>query len=51
MEKIIIFGCGEHARVVIENLEQQNKYKIFGLVADKDFDPKKKISQWELLKQ
>ena len=51
MEKIIIFGCGEHTRVVIENLEHQNKYKIFGLVADKDFHSKKKIFGYDIVCQ
>lgn len=30
-EKIILVGCGEHARMVIDNLEEQGKYELFGL--------------------
>lgn len=33
-KKIIIIGCGEHARMVIDNIEQQNVYKIFGLTTN-----------------
>ncbi|MCT4616243.1 MAG: hypothetical protein N4A49_15400 [Marinifilaceae bacterium] len=32
--EILIIGCGEHARTVIDNIEQQNKYKIHGLVTN-----------------
>ena len=41
-KKIIVIGCGEHSRVVIENLEQQNKYTIFGLVSEKKIRCRKK---------
>jgi len=30
-EKIIVIGCGEHAKLVLDNLEDQNKYEVFGL--------------------
>ena len=30
-DKIIVVGCGEQARVTIDNIEEQNKYDIFGL--------------------
>ncbi len=32
-EKIIIIGTGEQARVSIENIEEQNKYEIYGLIS------------------
>lgn len=32
--KILIVGCGEHARMVIDNIEQNNKYEVFGLVTN-----------------
>ena len=42
MNKILIIGCGEHSKIVIENIEQQNKYKIVGLVGFDKKDLKKK---------
>lgn len=32
--RIILIGCGEHARMVIDNIEQQEKYEIFGVITD-----------------
>ena len=32
--QLIIFGTGQHAKVCIDNIEDQNKYKIFGLVTN-----------------
>ena len=29
-DQLIIFGTGEHAKVCIDNIEDQGKYKIFG---------------------
>ncbi|MBO0991434.1 acetyltransferase [Bacillus sp. SD088] len=34
MDEIVIFGASGHARVIIDILEKQNKYKIAGLFAD-----------------
>jgi sugar O-acyltransferase (sialic acid O-acetyltransferase NeuD family) len=34
MEKVIIFGAGGHAKVIIDILEKQNKYKIVGIFVD-----------------
>lgn len=34
--KILIVGCGEHARVVIDNVEDQGAYEIFGLSTHSD---------------
>ena len=42
-EKIIIVGCGEHARMVIDNIEDQDKYKIFGLTTNSSEELSKKI--------
>ena len=30
-EKILVIGCGEHARMVIDNIEDQNQFSVFGL--------------------
>lgn len=48
-KKIIVIGCGEHSRVVIENLEQQNKYTIFGLVSEKKSDVGKKVNGYRVI--
>jgi sugar O-acyltransferase (sialic acid O-acetyltransferase NeuD family) len=49
MNKILIIGCGEHSKIVIENIEQQNKYKIVGLVGFDKKDLKKKIFNYPVL--
>jgi sugar O-acyltransferase (sialic acid O-acetyltransferase NeuD family) len=33
-EKIILIGCGEHARMVIDNIEEEGRYEVFGLVTN-----------------
>ena len=35
-EKIIIVGCGEHARMIIDNIEEQDMYAVFGLTTSSD---------------
>lgn len=37
-EKIILVGSGQHARVVLYNIKEQNKYKVIGFL---DSDEKK----------
>jgi len=49
MNKILIVGCGEHSKIVIENIEQQNKYKIVGLVGFDKKDLRKKIFNYSVL--
>ena len=51
MEKkqIIIIGCGEHARVVIDNIEEQNHYKIFGLTTNLDSELNKRIQGYQVI--
>ena len=39
MKKILIIGSGEHAKIVIENILEQNIYKPFGMV---NFNSKEK---------
>ena len=35
-EKIIIIGAGQHARVVLYNIEEQNKYEVVGFLDSDD---------------
>lgn len=35
-EKIIIIGAGQHARVVLYNIEEQNKYEVIGFLDSDD---------------
>lgn len=37
-QKIILVGCGEHARMVIDNIEEQGGYSIFGLTTNTDIE-------------
>ncbi len=48
--KIIIVGAGEQARVTIDNIEEQNKYEIFGLIAaDNEDNISSKIYGYNIL--
>lgn len=38
MSKIILLGCGGHAKSVIDAIESQNKYQIAGLVTNDEYD-------------
>jgi len=35
-EKIVIIGAGQHARVVLYNIEEQNKYEVVGFLDSND---------------
>ena len=35
-EKIIIIGAGQHARVVLYNIEEQDKYDVIGFLDSND---------------
>jgi len=48
-KKIIIFGTGEHAKICIDNIEEQNKYKIFGLVTNKKDKVNKLVNGYKVL--
>lgn len=43
IEKIILIGCGEHARMIIDNIEEIENINVFGLVSDKQEDVGKEI--------
>jgi len=51
MEKkiIILIGCGEHARMVIDNVDQIKDIEIFGLIAEDKADTGKKIMGCEVV--
>ena len=46
-EKIIIIGTGQHARMLVELIEEQGKYSIFGLISKKP--ERKKILNYSIL--
>lgn len=48
-DKIIIIGCGEHACTVIDNVEQQDKYEIHGLVTNVDKELQNKIHGYDVV--
>lgn len=35
MEKIVLIGCGGHAKSVVDSIEAQGKYEIIGFIAEK----------------
>ena len=43
-DQLIIFGTGQHAKVCIDNIEDQGKYKIFGLVTNKKDEVNKSVN-------
>lgn len=36
--KILLIGCGEHARMVVDNIEEMGCYSIFGYTTNSDSD-------------
>jgi sugar O-acyltransferase (sialic acid O-acetyltransferase NeuD family) len=42
-KKIVVIGCGEHARMAIDNIEDQGQFEIFGLTTHLDEELNKKI--------
>ena len=48
-QKIIVAGCGEHARMTIDNIEEQGQYEIFGLTTNSDAELKKSIYGYPVL--
>lgn len=42
-EKIIVIGCGEHAGMTIDNIEEQGRYDIFGLTTHVREELQKKV--------
>lgn len=49
MEKIILFGCGEHARMVIDNIEDQGKYAVAGLLTNDPAELGKEIYGYKVI--
>jgi len=49
MDTIILIGCGEQARVVIDNIEEQGKYKILGLVTNNNDELNTKVMGYSVL--
>lgn len=49
MIDIILLGCGEHAQMVIDNIEQENKYRIVGLTTNDDSELGKIIYNYQVL--
>ena len=47
--KIIVIGCGEHARMVIDNIEEQNKYEVFGLTTASKEELDRKICGYPVI--
>lgn len=48
-EKIILIGYGEHARMIIDNVDQMKNIEIFGLIAANKVDIGKKIMGYEVV--
>lgn len=48
-EKIILIGCGEHARMVIDNIEEIQNIEIFGLVTSIAEDVGKRMYGYTVL--
>lgn len=49
MIDIIVLGCGEHARMVIDNIEEQKKYNIVGLLTNDDSELDKLIYGYKVI--
>ena len=47
--QLIIFGTGQHAKICIDNIEDQNKYKIFGLVTNKKDEVNKSVNGYKIV--
>jgi sugar O-acyltransferase (sialic acid O-acetyltransferase NeuD family) len=48
-EKVVLIGCGEHARMVIDNIEEIKNIEVFGLVTSISEDVGKKIYGYTIL--
>lgn len=48
-ERIILIGCGEHARMIIDNIDQMKNIEIFGLIAADKEDTGKKVMGYEVV--
>lgn len=48
-EKIILIGCGEHARMVIDNIEEAGNIEIFGVITSISEDVGKQMYGYTIL--
>lgn len=48
-EKILLLGCGEHARMVIDNIEDEGRYEIFGLTTNSTEELGQKIAGYDVI--
>ncbi len=48
-KKIIVIGCGEHARMTIDNIKEQKMFDIFGLTTNSDSELGKRIDGYPVL--
>ncbi len=48
-DNIILIGCGEHARMVIDNIEDEGRYNIFGLVTNNDNEMGTRIYGYDVI--
>jgi len=48
-EKIIIVGIGQHAQMIIDNIDQIETIEIFGLIAAEKMDVGKKVMGYDVL--
>jgi sugar O-acyltransferase (sialic acid O-acetyltransferase NeuD family) len=49
MIDIILLGCGEHAQMVIDNVEQGNQFRIVGLTTNDDGELTKTIYNYKVI--
>ena len=49
MIDILVLGCGEHARMVIDNIEDQGKYNVVGLLTNLDEELGKEIYGYKVI--
>lgn len=49
MIDIILLGCGEHAKMVIDNIEQGKKYRIVGLTTNDESELNRKIYNYNVV--
>ena len=45
-EKILLIGAGQHARVILYNIKEQNKYDVIGIL-DANLDKAKENKTFE----
>ena len=48
-KKIIVIGAGEHARMTIDNIEEQGVFQVFGLTTNIDDEIRKKVYGYQVV--